>query len=200
MIVSSFLFYYLGYGFDHFLNRLLYYNEYLLEFETEAYLLINIILSVWIIGASKEMFTLDEPHILLINKKKYINSKIIAYLLYYLFITVLLYGVYQLIVILLYGYLNFNYLFLFNLLLNVSAIHLIVVLVSGNNKNIFLTMIYITVFLIINMTLNIDFKYQEYIMFFLPLQPLSYPVYGYIHNVLLLVLVYLFSYSKHLLR
>lgn len=56
IIISGFLFYYLGYGFDSSLLRLLETNEYLLEFENEAFLICNIILSIWIIGASKEMY------------------------------------------------------------------------------------------------------------------------------------------------
>lgn len=197
-IISGFLFYYLANGFDSSLLRLLETKEYLTEFENEAFLICNIILSIWIIGSSKEMFTLEEDHILLINKSKYIRSKIIAYHLYYCFICLLLYGVYQIVTVYLYGFRPFNYRFILNLLINVSLIHLSVVLAAGRNKNIFLTMIYILVFLILNTLATIDFYKKDLLMLFLPLQTLSYPINGYLHIGFILIIYYLMGCYKHI--
>lgn len=198
IFISGFLFYYLANGFDSSLLRLLEAGEYLLEFENEAFLICNIILSVWIIGASKEMFTLEEDHILLINKSKYIRSKIVAYLLYYCFISFLLYGVYQIVTVHLYGFRPFNYQFILNLIINVCLVHLIVVLVSGRNKNIFLTMIFIIIFLIFNALGTLDFYKKDLLMLFLPLQTLSYPLNGYLHIILVLTLIYFIGCYKHI--
>lgn len=198
IIISGFLFYYLGYGFDSSLLRLLETNEYLLEFENEAFLICNIILSIWIIGASKEMFTLEEDHVMLINKKRYKKSKIIAYLLYYCFISLLLYGVYQIITVSLYGLRPFNYRFIIHLIINVCLVHLVVVFASGRNKNIFLTMIYILIFLIFNTLTTIDFYRKDLLMLFLPIQTLNHPANGYLHVLFVLLIIYLIGCYKHI--
>lgn len=198
MTVSSVLFFYMGNGFDSEVLRILEKKSYLIDFQNEAFLICNIILSIWIIGASKEIFVLEEPEILLINKPKYIKSKVLAYLIYYLFISLLLYGVYQIIVVSLYGIVKFNYIFIINLLINVSLTHLIVVLGSGNNKNILLTMIFIVIYLITNILQKTDFPFVNYFNFFIPILNLDYPTFGYLHEFLIMFLIYFIATHKHI--
>lgn len=198
MLISGLMFYYLGGGFDSSSLRLLELNTYLIELEHEAFLICNIALSVWIIGASKEIFLLEEDYIMIINKKRYIKSKIIAYLIYYLFIGLLLFGSYQVICFILYGPVKFNYKFLINLMINISLIHFIVVLTMGKNKNILITIIYLFIYIMLFNLLNISFLYKDYIFMFIPLLNLSYPNNGYIHTLLIIYLLYFLSYYKHI--
>lgn len=197
-IVSLFLFFYLGNGFDSGLLRLLESEVYLKEFESEAFLVSNMVLSIWIIGASKEMFIVDDPHIMVINKKFYVKSKILAYLLYYMFISVLIYGMYQVVVFMLYGVVKYNYSFLIHLLLNVLLIHLLVVLLSGNNKNILVMMIYIVCYLIFSTILRSEFYLKGALEFFMPYLSLSYPSFGYLHILLMSLLIYYLGSFKHI--
>lgn len=197
-LVSAFLFFYLGAGFDSYLLRILEKNNYLKEFEHEAFLVCNLVLSIWIINASKEMFIINDPNIMVINKKIYVKSKIIAYLIYYCFISILVYGMYQVIVFLLYGTVKYNYNFIIHLLFNVCLIHLIVVLVSGKNKNMLLSVIYLTIYLMFNTIIQTEFYLKRAIYFFIPYLTLNIPQLGYLHNVLLLSLLYYLAAYKHI--
>lgn len=197
-IVSGFLFIYLGNGFDSYLLRLLERQNYLKEFEQEAFLVCNLILCVWVIGASKEMFNINDPQIMIINKKKYITSKIIAYLLYYSFISLLIYGMYQIVVYFLYGVVKYNYDFIIHLLLNVSLVHLMIVCFSGKNKNILVTIIFIVIYLIVNTILQAEFYLKDILDFFIPYLSLKHPKMGYIHNLLMMMLLYIIASYKHI--
>lgn len=197
-IVSAFLFFYLGNGFDSYLLRLLEKNNYLKEFEHEGFLVCNLVLSFWIINASKEMFIINDPNIMVINKKKYVKSKIIAYLIYYCFISVLVYGMYQLIVFILYGTVKYNYNFIIHLLFNVCLIHLIIVLFTGKNKNMLLSVIYLIIYLIFNTIMQTEFYLKSVIHFFIPYLNLNLPKFGYIHNILSISFLYHIASYRHI--
>lgn len=197
-IISGFLFFYLGAGFDSSLLRLLESNNYLKEFEHEAFLVCNLILSIWVINATKEMFIINDPEIMLINKKKYVKAKIVAYLFYYCFISLLVYGMYQIIVFFLYGVVKYNYCFIVHLLLNIFLVHLIVVSFSGKNKNILLSMIYLIIYLILSTLLQTNFYLKGILEFFIPYLSLNSPSFGYIHSLLFLFLLYSIASYKHI--
>lgn len=197
-LISGFLFFYFGAGFDSSLLRLLERDNYLKEFETEAFLVCNLILSIWVINATKEIFIINDPEIMLICKKKYVKAKIIAYLFYYCFISLLVYGMYQINVFFLYGAVKYNYHFIIHLLFNICLIHLIVVSFSGKSKNILLSVIYLICYLIFTTILKTDFYLKGVLEFFIPYLGLNEPNFGYIHNILFLLLLYYIASYKHI--
>ncbi|NLN51052.1 MAG: hypothetical protein GX149_05475 [Acholeplasmataceae bacterium] len=197
VLSCSLLFSYLSGGFETEVERLLQTSNNLIEYEEEAFLIINLLLSVWIIGASKEIFSFEEPHVVLINKTKYLKTKIIAYWLYYLFVGILIYGIYQIILVSFYSLRPFNYLFIFNLLINISITHLAVILLSGNNKNILLSMVFIIVFLLLNGLNTTEFWFNEIIFFFFPLQNLKHSSFGYLHCLVFIITTYYLAFYKH---
>ena len=101
MLILSLIFvvlwcFYLGGGFESKVERILNLKMYISEYNEETFKLLNILISFFIINLSKDIFILDEPHIFIISKKKYLITKIIAYLLYYFILICIFYAVYQL--------------------------------------------------------------------------------------------------------
>lgn len=196
-LLSFIVFFYLAGGFYSEAERLMLMSEYLYEYNKEAFMLINIILGFWIINSSKEMFIIDEPHVLIINKKKYIYTKIIAYYLFYMFICLFLYSIYQIVSLVLYGFRKFNYIIFVNLLFNISLTHLFILLISGSNKNILLTILLFISYMIVIGLYFINFNFVNIILFFYPFSNDLYPIYGYLHIVLINILLFTIVFYKH---
>lgn len=167
--------------------------ELLNEYDKESFLIINIIVGLWVINASKDIFSLNEPHVYLIDKSKYIRSKIVAYYLFYGFITVFLYGVYQIVKISFYGFRPFDYLILINVLFNLLFIHLLVVILNNRSRNVLFTVILFIVYLLLNGLYFINHWFIDMLLIFIPFLNYSYSLYGYTHIILILINLYIIS-------
>ncbi len=197
LIASFFVLFYLGGGFEDKTTRLLNEASWLKEYENESFLIINSLIGFWIIGASKEMFFQQTAFVVLINKKKYTASKIISYWFYYLLIIIFVYGNYQIVRIILYDFRPFDYTFLINLIINGTIVHLLITTISGKSKQIIATIIFYLAFLITAGLYMIDLKINNYILFFIPFLSLEIPMFGYLHIVFYLLLVYCLAVYKH---
>lgn len=191
-------FFYLGGGFESYIERLLHLETYQLEYELETFTLLNLIMALFIITMSKDIFLLDEPHILLIHKQKYIASKIIAYLLYYLMMSIIAYGVYQVIYVLLYGFSRFNYNYLIHLLFNVTVIHGLATLVLGQGKALLKMIVVLIVYLLLDRLIQLNHPYMDIVHFFYPVKTLLMPKLGYLHSLLYIIIIYILAYHKHI--
>ncbi len=192
------LFFYLGGGFEHKLERILHLETYIYEYEQETFTLLNLLMAFFIINMSRDIFLLDEPHILLIHKPKYIVSKMITYLMYYLLMILIAYGVYQVMYVILFGFHRFNYTYIIHLMLNAFLIHGITILILGQGKAILKTIVILMLFLLLDRLVYLSHPYFEIMHFFYPIKTLNYPNLGYLHSVLYLLILYTLSYHKHL--
>lgn len=197
-LLSFLIFFYLAGGFYSEAERLIMIAETLKEYNKESFLFINIIIGLWIINSSKEIFTLQEPHVVLINRQVYIYTKIIGYYLFYFFMCLFMYFIMQVALILLYGFRPFNYLILLNLIINILLTHLFILLVSGYNKNLLFTILFSVIYIIINGLYFINNFLIEIVLFFLPFLNHLYPIYGYYHLFLVIVLLFTLTIYKHL--
>lgn len=201
LMIAFFLTLILGYFgslYEPVTERLLHYCEYSESYETDAYIVINLLLSLWVFISSKELFCFEEPHVVIISKKKYIVSKIVSYLIFYLCITLLLYGIYQIIKIISFGVNSFDYNFIVHLILNVSMVHGITVLVLGESKSILVTILFALLIVLLDRINMFDNLLTKYINFFYPILDLKHPIYGYIHVLLMIILIYYLAITKHL--
>ena len=189
---------YFGLLYEPVTERLLNYHEYSKTYEIEAFIVINLLLSLWVFISSKELFCFEEPHVVIISKKKYIVSKITSYLIFYLSITLLFYGIYQIIRSISFGINPFNYNFMFHLVLNVCMVHGITVLVLGESKSILVSILFALLIVLLDRLNMFDNLLTKYINFFYPILDLNHPVYGYIHVLLMIILIYSLAITKHL--
>ena len=189
---------YFGSLYEPITERLLNYQEYSESYEKEAFIVINLLLSLWVFISSKELLCFEEPHVVTISKKKYLISKIISYLIFYLCITFLFYGIYQIIKCVSFGVNPFNYHFMLHLVLNVSIVHGITVLALGKSKSILVSILFTLLIVLLDRLTMFDNLLTKYITFFYPILDLNHPVYGYIHVLLMIVLIYFLAITKHL--
>ncbi len=191
------VFFYLGGGFESKVERILNLKTYIYEYEEETFRLLNILIAFFIINLSKDIFILDEPHIFIINKKKYLITKIITYLLYYFILIFIFYTVYQVIYIVLYGFNPFNYRYLTSLLINSAIIHGLTILLLGQGKAILKMILMLIMYLLLDRLLLLNYPFIEIINFYYPLTNLSYPMLGYKHIFLYVITVYILAFYKH---
>lgn len=191
------VFFYLGGGFESKVERILNLKTYIYEYEEETFRLLNILITFFIINLSKDIFILDEPHIFIINKKKYLITKIITYLLYYFILIFIFYAVYQVIYIVLYGFNPFNYRYLTSLFVNSAIIHGLTILLLGQGKAILKMILMLIMYLLLDRLLLLNYPFIEIISFYYPLTNLSYPILGYKHIFLYVITVYILAFYKH---
>lgn len=191
------VFFYLGGGFDGRVERLLNSNTYQLEYEQETFMLLNLLMAFFIINMSKDIFELDEPHIMIINKQAYLMTKIITYYLYYVIMIISFYAVYQVMYVLLYGFNPFNYMYIFHLLINALCIHGFSILILGQGKAILKTILLLILFLLLDRLIYLNVSWLIIINFYYPLQTLKSPILGYWHVLLYAVILYILGYYKH---
>ncbi len=196
-LLSALIFFFLGSGHLSEVERLLNMKELIKAYDYESFIVINLLIGFWVINAIKELFILEEPHILLIHKRKYIQSKIIAYTLFYFLVTLFIYSVYMSIRLILFGLRPFSNLFLFNLLLNILLIHLLMVVIGGKNKNILLSISLFIIFILINGLYFIDYWLLNMVLFFIPYLNFEYPLFGYVHTFLVILLLNVIAFYKH---
>lgn len=196
-VVLWLVFFYLGGGFESRVERILNLKMYTHEYEEETFSLLNILISFFIINLSKDIFILDEPHIFIISKKKYLMTKIIAYLLYYFILIFIFYAVYQVIYIILYGFNPFNYRYLTSLLINSMIIHGLAILLLGQGKAILKMILMLIMYLLLDRLLLLNHSFIEIIYFYYPLTNLSYPMLGYKHIFLYVITLYISAFYKH---
>lgn len=188
---------YLGGALDTEVERLLFRDRNLLELKYETFTLLNLLALIWVLMGTKEIFLLEEPHILLINKTKYLISKAITYLLFYLLLFMVFYGLYQLVVVYLYGFINFDYKYIIHLALNINLIHSILLLLSGKTKNIMKMILLIIVLFALDKLKEINNFTFNIIDMFYPLLSLDYPYNGYGHVILISIFYYILAIIKH---
>ena len=198
LIVVTFFLLFIGGVFESYLERLIKVNEYLNDYDRESFIFLNMILSIWVMSSSKEMFNFDEPHVKLIHKGKYITSKVITYALYYVLIGTIFFFVYQVIRTILFGVYRYPFNYLGHLIHNMLLIHLLCLLFSGKNKSI-LTTILFTLFIIgLDRLLLVDYYLLDIFRFYYPIYDLNFPLFGYIHSIILMVLFLFIAILKHL--
>ena len=188
---------YIGGFFEGKTELVLYVESYILEYNEESFQVLNLLFGFFIINASKEMLILEEPHILIINRKKYIISKAITYLIYYYILIILFYAVYQCVFVFLYGFHIFDYRHIGHLLLNATFMHGFTLLIEGKNhsfvKTIFLFILYIS----LDQINDIKNPFIKIIHFYYPVLDLNYPIFGYGHVMLMIVFLYSVALNKH---
>lgn len=183
--------------FDGKIERLLFSERYLKEYERETFTFLNILIIILVLMGSKEIYLLDEPHILLINKRKYIVSKAVAYLFFYWIIFIVIYFLYQVVLISIYGFRQFNYYFLINLLLNIALNHSVILLISGKTKSILKIILFLMLLFLFNKVKEINISYISNLELFYPSLALSLPKAGYVHVILISVFYYALAFFKH---
>lgn len=189
---------YFGSLYEPVTERLLNYKEYSNSYELDSFIAVNLLLSLWVFISSKEMFCFEEPHVWIIHKRKYVVSKIISYLLFYIGVTLLFYGIYQVIRYVSFGLKPFNYAYIIHLVLNVTLVHGITVLALGKSKSILLTIMFSLLFVLLDRIYMFDHLITKYIAFFYPVLDLNYPIYGYKHILMMVLLIYYLGINKHL--
>lgn len=192
------IFFYLGGGFDPHVDVLLDINNYQQDYHKETFTLLSFVMAFFIIHMSKDIFQLDEPHIILINKRKYIITKMMTYWLYYVLMIISFYAVYQVIFIVLYGFYPFMYFYLYHLIFNATLIHALVVLILGQGKALLKTILLLIIYLILDRILLIEHPLMRVLVFFYPITNLGEPLFGYVHLILYSALIYIIGYYKHL--
>ncbi len=191
------MFAYFGGIFDSKIERLLFRDRYLLEYEIETFTLLNILSIFLVLMGTKELYLLDEPHVLLLNKRKYLISKSISYLLFYFLIFFIFYFLYQIVIVLLYGFIKFNYDYLIHLLLNIFLIHSLTLLISGKTKSMLKMILMLIVFFILTKIEELNFYALNNIYLFFPIKTLKKPTEGYLHQVLISIFYYILAIFKH---
>ena len=195
-IIVLVMFLYFAGIFDSKVERLLFKERYLNEYELETFTLLNFLSNIWILMSSKEIFNLEEPHILLINKRKYIISKVIAYLMLYLIVFISIYGIYQVVLVLMYGFVKFNYLYIIHLSLNVVLIHSFIVFISGKSKSVIKMVLLVVLLFALDQLKNTNLSYLKLIHFYYPTLTLIKPNFSYLHVILVSLFYYSCSFYK----
>lgn len=197
VIVVVLLFFYFGGFLEAPLERLFFEKEYLFEYQVETFTLLNLLAIIWVLMGTKEIYLLDEPHIFIINKRKYIISKAIAYLIFYQLIFLLFYSLYQLVLVALFGFMNFDYSYLWHLLLNVFFLHGFVIFISGKTSSVIKMILLIVLLFSLDKLKGIDFRGVNLLSCFYPTLSLTKPKKGYLEIVLTGLFYYFSGFFKH---
>lgn len=197
ILVVLMMFLYFGGLLDGSIERILFKERYLFDYELETFTLLNVLIIIWVLMGTKEIYLLDEPHILLINKSKYLISKAVAYLLFYFIIFSLMYFLYQIVLVSLYGFMRFNYYFLIHLLLNIFLVHSVVLLISGKTRSILKMILLIIILFSLDQLKGLKLEYFKNISLFYPSLSQRRPNEGYLHIILISLFYYLLALFRH---
>lgn len=197
LVVVTFFLLFIGGIFESPVERLIKVRAYIEDYDRESFIFLNMILSIWVMTSSKEMFNLDEPHVKLIHETKYTTSKIITYGIYYTLIAMLFFFFYQVIRALLYGMYQYPLHYLSHLIHNMLLIHALCLLFSGKNKSILTTILFTLLIIGLDRLLLIDYYILDILRFYYPIYGLNRPMFGYLHSIILIILLSYIATLKH---